>query len=71
MLARIRNSFFPALQVVLVTTIALAVAACAKEKPPLIADDAAQRESAIPWNEQQKWEQEGQFGGMGNAMDGR
>ena len=36
------------------------LASCAtKEPPPLIADPNASRETALPWNEQQKWEREG------------
>jgi hypothetical protein len=34
---------------------------CASKDPgPLIADPSAQHESAMPWNQQQKWEREGQ-----------
>ena len=73
MLAQIRNSTFPhAVRGALLSAATLAIVACAsKEKPPLIADDAAQRESAIPWNEQQDWENKGQFGGMSDRMEGR
>lgn len=31
-----------------------------KEPPPLIADPSGSRETALPWNEQQKWEREGE-----------
>ena len=52
---------------------ALAFASCAtKEKPPLIADpSSAGRESALPWNEQQEWENKGQFGAMADKMGDR
>ena len=35
-----------------------------KEPPPLIADPNAAKETALPWNEQQKWEREGEAGAM-------
>jgi outer membrane biogenesis lipoprotein LolB len=40
--------------------------ACATEKPQpaLVNDPDAKRESALPWNKQEKWETEGQFAGM-------
>lgn len=41
--------------------LAAGLASCAtKESPPLIADPASTRETALPWNEQQKWEREGE-----------
>jgi hypothetical protein len=41
-----------------------ALASCAsKEPPPLIADPTA-RETALPWNEQQKWERDGSAAGL-------
>lgn len=34
---------------------------CANKDPgPLIADPSAQHETALPWNQQEKWEREGQ-----------
>ena len=45
--------------------IALAMNSCAtKEPPPLISDPSAKNETALPWNEQQKWEREGEAGVM-------
>ena len=43
-----------------------ALASCVtKQPPPLIADPhASNRETALPWNEQQKWEREGEAAGM-------
>jgi hypothetical protein len=39
----------------------LALASCASKDPaPLIADPSAQRETALPWNQQEKWEREGE-----------
>ena len=55
---------------VLLATVALALSACAKEKPPLIADESAQRESVMPWNQQENWENKGQFGDMEERMGG-
>jgi hypothetical protein len=40
---------------------AFALASCAtKTTEPLIRDPSAQNETALPWNEQQKWEREGE-----------
>lgn len=39
----------------------LALTSCASKDPgPLIADPSAQHETAMPWNQQEKWEREGQ-----------
>jgi hypothetical protein len=43
---------------------ATALASCAKDQPPLIADPNGARETALPWNEQQKWEREGEAGAL-------
>jgi hypothetical protein len=62
MLATIRDfSGFRTVKFMLVVAAATALASCAtKEPPPLIADPSAAHETALPWNEQQKWEREGQ-----------
>jgi hypothetical protein len=51
---------------------ATALASCVtKEPPPLIADpNAAKHETALPWNEQTKWEKEGAAEGL-NTQDRR
>lgn len=39
----------------------LALTSCASKDPaPLIADPSGQHETALPWNQQQKWEREGE-----------
>ncbi len=35
--------------------------ASTKEPAPLVSDPSGGRESAIPWNKQEKWEQQGQL----------
>ena len=43
----------------------LALTSCATKDPaPLIADPSDRSETALPWNQQQKWEQEGQAAGL-------
>jgi hypothetical protein len=62
MLATIRNSTFSR------STLRLCAAGCAfvliscatKDPGPLIEDPNAKKETALPWNEQQKWEREGE-----------
>jgi predicted ATPase len=61
MLATIRNRIH--LKLVLLTLFALPVifTSCATKKDTaLISDPNAQNETALPWNEQQKWEREGE-----------
>jgi hypothetical protein len=61
MLATIRNrSFSRAALTLFAAGWALALVSCANQDPaPLIADPNAKKETALPWNEQQKWEREG------------
>ena len=65
----IRNSLSTWGRLVPVFITAAMLGACASKEPqPLIADEAAGRESALPWNQQEKWEGEGQFGAMGDRL---
>jgi len=74
MLAQIRNSFWQrAANAAAVALIAGVMASCAskKETVQLVNDPSTTgRESALPWNQQQKWENQGQFGGMAERMQG-
>jgi predicted ATPase len=36
------------------------VSCVTKDPAPLIADPNAKKDTALPWNEQQKWEREGE-----------
>jgi hypothetical protein len=62
MLATIRNrSFFRAAHRLLVASAVFTLISCATKEPaPLINDPNAKKETALPWNEQQKWEREGE-----------
>jgi hypothetical protein len=66
MLARISDSTrFQFMRIALLFCAATALASCAtKAPPPLIADPGATRETALPWNEQQKWERDGSAAGL-------
>jgi hypothetical protein len=44
--------------------IALGASSCATKQTELITDPSAKNETALPWNEQQKWEREGEAGAM-------
>ena len=49
--------------------VAALLSSCAtKEEPQLVNDGTKQRESSIPWNEQQDWESQGQFAGMADRI---
>jgi hypothetical protein len=62
MLATIRNRSFSRTGLRLFAgSLAFALISCATKDPaPLIEDPAAKKETALPWNEQQKWEREGE-----------
>ena len=62
-----RDSFSSrAARVALLALAAATLGACAqKEQVALVNDPSTSgRESALPWNQQEKWEGQGQFGGM-------
>ena len=66
-----RNLLSPrATRVALVAFTAAVFASCAqKEQVTLVNDPSTTgRESALPWNQQEKWEGQGQFGGMAERM---
>jgi hypothetical protein len=72
MLAQIRNSrWFRFTNLALLGGAALSLASCATKQPPQLVSDGAGRESALPWNQQEKWEKEGQFGGLVESQQSR
>jgi predicted ATPase len=58
MLGTIRNRI-PG-KAAVVALLALGFASCATKEVALITDPDAKKETALPWNEQQKWEREGE-----------
>jgi hypothetical protein len=62
MLATIRNRIHSRVAALaLFAAVALALGSCAtKKETAFINDPAAKKETALPWNEQQKWEREGE-----------
>jgi hypothetical protein len=61
----LRRIRFRSARVVLLAGLAATLASCAaKQPPPLISDPQAANETALPWNQQQKWEREGQAAGL-------
>ena len=61
MLAITRNQTFPRFALFALFVLALVLSSCATKEPgPLIADPNGATETALPWNEQQKWEREGE-----------
>lgn len=71
MLAR-SSASFRAVHFLVCATLLAALASCAqKEQVALVNDPSTTgRESALPWNQQAKWEGQGQFGGMADRMQG-
>ena len=72
MLAQIRDLLsLRAASVALFALTSIALSSCAtKQETVLVSDPAAGPESSLPWNQQQKWEGQGQFGGMADRMQG-
>jgi hypothetical protein len=71
MLARVRK-FRRVATLFLLATAAVSLGACATEKqPPLISDGGTGRESALPWNKQEKWEGTGQAGALADQLQSR
>ncbi len=69
MLARVRKSSRRLGNFVLLVSAACALASCAtKREPVLISDGTDGGESSLPWNQQQKWENAGQFGALAEQM---
>ena len=65
MLATIRNRIHLKLLLLALFALSSAFTSCATKKDTaLISDPNAQNETALPWNEQQKWEREGEAGAM-------
>jgi hypothetical protein len=62
MLATIRNRIsFRIATLALLATLALSLSSCATKKDTaFIRDPNDKKETALPWNEQQKWEREGE-----------
>jgi hypothetical protein len=74
MLAAIRNrTVARAAKFALLAAIAGAFASCAtkEKKPPLLISSGQTPESQLPWNQSQKWEQEGQLTGMSDRLNAR
>jgi hypothetical protein len=69
MLARIPDTtFFKLTRIAVLLSMAGTLASCVtKQPPPLIADPNAKNDSALPWNEQQKWERDGSAAGLNTA----
>jgi hypothetical protein len=66
MLARIPDpNCAKLIRITLLSSLAITLSSCAtKEPPPLIDDPGATRETALPWNQQQKWERDGSAAGL-------
>jgi hypothetical protein len=72
MLAAIRNqTAIRAAKFVLLLGGATILASCATKQEPQLVSDGAGRESALPWNKQEKWEGQGQLGNMADRFNTR
>jgi len=67
MLERIDSIGIQITRIALLSSLAIALASCVHDDPPLIADPASTRETSLPWNEQQKWERDGSAQGLNTA----
>lgn len=41
-----------------------AFSSCATKQTPELVSSGSERESSLPWNKQEKWENQGQFAGL-------
>lgn len=72
MLAKIHSSEgSSAFRVALLAILTSLMMSCAHEETALITDPNSSRETALPWNEQQKWEREGSAAAQGLNTAGR
>ena len=72
MLARLRNSpLLRAVNLGLVLGAASLFASCATKQEPELVSSGSSRESSLPWNKQEKWESQGQFGGLAESQGRR
>lgn len=72
MLDRIRSSpFFRAAKINLLIGVACALSSCATKKEAPLVSDGTGPESQIPWNQQEKWENQGQLGPMAERLNSR
>ncbi|MGZ5537729.1 MAG: hypothetical protein ACXWG0_04290 [Chthoniobacterales bacterium] len=55
-------------RVVLLASGICALTSCATHPEPELVSSGAGRESALPWNKQERWENGGQFGGLADQM---
>ena len=63
MLAQISNpSWTRFTRFTVLGAVGLLLTSCVHDTPQLIADPNGARDSSLPWNQQQKWEQGGQAG---------
>ncbi len=49
----------------------VAFSSCATKPEPQLVSDGRGRESTLPWNKQEKWENSGQFGAMADNLQSR
>ncbi len=72
MLDQVRNLFLSrAARLTLLGISAFAFASCATKQEPQLISDSTGRESALPWNQQEKWENAGQYGNLAERFQGR
>ena len=55
----------------LVVVFAWGLGACATKPEPQLVSSGTDRESSLPWNEQQKWENTGRLGPMAERLQSR
>lgn len=72
MLAQIRDSrWFRIVNLALLVGAGLSLASCATKQEPQLVSSGAERESALPWNKQERWENTGQLGAMADRLQTR
>ncbi|MEP6956192.1 MAG: hypothetical protein ABI883_05150 [Chthoniobacterales bacterium] len=57
--------------ILLLLAAVLIFSSCATKQEPQLVSDGATRESSLPWNQQQKWENQGTLGPISERFQGR
>ena len=72
MVAAIRNrSVVRTAKLALLAAFVCGLSACATKDPAPLVSTGTEAESTLPWNKQEKWENQGQLSGMAERMNSR
>ena len=72
MVAATSNRFaLRTVKVALLAAFVCGLTACATKQETQLVSTGSEKESTLPWNQQEKWENQGQLSGMAERMNSR